>query len=323
MKKLLALLLVGMMIFSFAACGDNNTTDPDNGNPGVSKSGENNDIAVKTAAIDGYELPDVALAYVGTLNRAYNDYHRDAEAHFYVKSKDADREAFNALVDYYASNGGTLDEEMSGSASKHFDFEWGRIEVAHFGADEEISAFIIVPEYPIADNGGEDTSGTTEPDNTGNNSDENNEVDTWNVESFLKLYGFDAENLKPNYFTSFEELEIVGSTEPGKRNSKGIVKINVEKGKTTADDYNAWFENLYAKMTELSDDEKLWYTGGKAMEAPTLEELKAESWWSKTPGSTCYITVNENGKSTRINLAYSYDVETEQYKIIILVHSVS
>jgi len=172
------------------------------------------------------------------------------------------------------------------------------------------------------DQGGEDISGTTEPDNTGNGT-ENNDVDTWTVEIFLKLYGFDAEDLKPNHFTSFEELEIVGSTEPGKRNSKGIVKINVEKGKTTADDYNAWFENLYAKMTELSDDGKLWYTGGKAMEAPTIEDLKAESWWAKTPNSTCYITVNENGKSTRINLAYSYDVETEQYKVIILVHSVS
>ena len=73
----------------------------------------------------------------------------------------------------------------------------------------------------------------------------------------------------------------------------------------------------------LSDDGKLWYTGGKAMEAPTLEDLKAEAWWTTRPGSTCYITVNENGKSTRINLDYSYDLEAEQYKVIILVHSVS
>ena len=47
MKKLLALLLVGMMIFSLAACGDNNTTDPDKDNPGVSQSGENNDSGDK------------------------------------------------------------------------------------------------------------------------------------------------------------------------------------------------------------------------------------------------------------------------------------
>ena len=43
MKKLLAILLAAMMVFALAACGDNNTTDPDKDNPGVSQSGENND----------------------------------------------------------------------------------------------------------------------------------------------------------------------------------------------------------------------------------------------------------------------------------------
>ena len=43
MKKLLTLLLAMLMVFSLAACGDNNTTDPDKDNPGVSQSGENND----------------------------------------------------------------------------------------------------------------------------------------------------------------------------------------------------------------------------------------------------------------------------------------
>ena len=37
MKKLFALLLAMMMIFSLAACGDNNTTDPDKDNPGTSQ----------------------------------------------------------------------------------------------------------------------------------------------------------------------------------------------------------------------------------------------------------------------------------------------
>ena len=38
MKKLLALLLAIMLVFSLAACGDNNTTDPDKDNPGTSQS---------------------------------------------------------------------------------------------------------------------------------------------------------------------------------------------------------------------------------------------------------------------------------------------
>ena len=43
MKKILAILLAAMMVFSLAACGDNNTTDPDKDNPGTSQNGgENN-----------------------------------------------------------------------------------------------------------------------------------------------------------------------------------------------------------------------------------------------------------------------------------------
>lgn len=42
MKKLLALLLALMMVFALAACGEN-TEKPNNDNPGVSQSGENND----------------------------------------------------------------------------------------------------------------------------------------------------------------------------------------------------------------------------------------------------------------------------------------
>ena len=38
MKKLFALLLALMMVFALAACGDNNTTDPDKDNPGTSQS---------------------------------------------------------------------------------------------------------------------------------------------------------------------------------------------------------------------------------------------------------------------------------------------
>ena len=42
MKKLLAIILAALMLLSLAACGDNNTTDPDKDSPGVSQIGENN-----------------------------------------------------------------------------------------------------------------------------------------------------------------------------------------------------------------------------------------------------------------------------------------
>ena len=54
MKKLLAILLAAMMLLSLAACGDNNTTDPDKDNPGVSQSGENNDGGIDRSTASAF-----------------------------------------------------------------------------------------------------------------------------------------------------------------------------------------------------------------------------------------------------------------------------
>ena len=69
MKKLFALLLALMMIFSLAACGDNNTTDPDKDNPGVSQSGENNNSGEENK---GTGLWDVADADITILNEGHD-----------------------------------------------------------------------------------------------------------------------------------------------------------------------------------------------------------------------------------------------------------
>ena len=252
MKKLLALLLVGMMIFSLAACGDNNTTDPDKDNPGTSQSGnqggtenqggeENNggstgklpeglkayigqypflenlvfpddanvtefddsdysddkmvsitigsiyyndletyldkinatkedgyefaavlnsdgdplmvidfssikegriridaydygtasgSATLSTATIDGYDIPDVALKYVGTFEKAYDD----TDKVFYIKATDVTEGSFDALVDHYAANGGTLDTEYSTSSEKLFTFSWGKVIATRLGS---------------------------------------------------------------------------------------------------------------------------------------------------------------------------------------------
>ena len=60
-----------MMIFSLAACGDNNTTDPDKDNPGVSQSGENND-SQGGEENKGGELWDVADSDITILNEGHD-----------------------------------------------------------------------------------------------------------------------------------------------------------------------------------------------------------------------------------------------------------
>lgn len=60
MKKLLALLLIGIMIFSLAACGNNSTADSDKDSPGVSQSevnggGEKNNSGTSQSDNQGEE----------------------------------------------------------------------------------------------------------------------------------------------------------------------------------------------------------------------------------------------------------------------------
>ena len=69
MKKLLAILLAAMMVFALAACGDNNTTDPDKDNPGISQSGENNNSGEENK---GTGLWDVADADITILNEGHD-----------------------------------------------------------------------------------------------------------------------------------------------------------------------------------------------------------------------------------------------------------
>ena len=330
MKKLLALLLVGMMIFSLAACGDNNTTDPDKDNPGVSQSGNEGTTNSGVSGVlhelfdiqqleGNTAIPDFAKKAIGSLSWC-DDLGADSfgKYNYNIYMKEVTRDDFDTYVANLKANAPTNTTEGENFG---FYWNWGQITGTYFPDSGTLD--VVLTAQGDNQDGEENNSGTTEPDNTGNNSDENNEVDTWTVENFLKLYGFNAEDLKPNHFTSFEELKMADSKEPGKKGSMGSVTINVEKGKTTADDFNAWFESLYTKMTALSDDGKLWYSVAKTVEATPLSELQSGVLWADMPGGLCVITTNVDGSAMTISISSKYDVELEQYSISITVMSVA
>ena len=73
MKKLLAILLAMMLVFSLAACGDNNTTDPDKDNPGTSQSGNQGGTENQGGEDNkGTGLWDVADADITILNEGHD-----------------------------------------------------------------------------------------------------------------------------------------------------------------------------------------------------------------------------------------------------------
>ena len=84
MKKLLALLLVGIMIFSLAACGDNNTTDPDKDNPGTSQSdnqGGTENQGGEENWMDAYKMSNLVIPEGATVSDpiAYDATNRNIE----------------------------------------------------------------------------------------------------------------------------------------------------------------------------------------------------------------------------------------------------
>ena len=174
----------------------------------------------------------------------------------------------------------------------------------------------------------EETNDETIKESITDSNTENNEADTTETEDealsvadFLKVYGFTEEDITPNHFVSFDELEMDGSIPAGKKGSTGYITINVDKDATTKEDFNAWFEKLYAKMISLSVDGKLYKDAGKTTEATSLADLQSEAWWAVLPGSSCMFKTELANGSATLHLAYRYDMELGVYNLSIMYWS--
>ena len=84
MKKILALVLSAMMIFSLAACVDNNTTDPNKDNPGTSQSdnqGGTENQGGEENWMDAYKMSNLVIPEGATVSDpiAYDATNRNIE----------------------------------------------------------------------------------------------------------------------------------------------------------------------------------------------------------------------------------------------------
>ena len=166
MKKILALVLSAMMIFSLAACGDNNTTDPDKDNPGTSQTdnqggsenqgGEENkggkelydvtDAQITVAdGLDVSVIPAVAKKGVGTLKSGGYDLKKASLSSYSAQCEityfDVAKEGYDALLDYYKSNGATV-EEVFGTIDVIFD--WGKIVPVYHADQNQVSLTVYI-----------------------------------------------------------------------------------------------------------------------------------------------------------------------------------
>ena len=103
-------------------------------------SGVVGSVTISDATISGYDVPAVALKYVGTLDNAYSD----SDKVFFVKTKNVSYGAFGALIEYYENNGGSLDSASSTSSEKVYTFSWGTVAATHFGISGEMSVEITL-----------------------------------------------------------------------------------------------------------------------------------------------------------------------------------
>ena len=147
MKKLLALLLVGMMIFSLAACGDNNTTDPDKDNPGVSQSG-NNDGSERVPSTDYfYDHYDFCEEWMMPDDGVYTSYeytspdsNASGNEQVNVRIYDITEEQIAAYIQKVEEHGYT--HLIGDSYSKKTDFGTSMIKIGNYLEDGYIIVYI-------------------------------------------------------------------------------------------------------------------------------------------------------------------------------------
>ena len=159
MKKVLALLLSIMMLLCFVACDTNDDPNPsgsEGDKPGTSQSGEENrgskelydvtDAQITVAdGLDVSVIPAVAKKGVGTLKSGGYDLKKASLSSYSAQCEityfDVAKEGYDALLDYYKSNGATV-EEAFGTIDVIFD--WGKIVPVYHADQNQVSLTVYI-----------------------------------------------------------------------------------------------------------------------------------------------------------------------------------
>jgi predicted small lipoprotein YifL len=143
--------------------------------------------------------------------------------------------------------------------------------------------------------------------------------DEGSLSDFLAAYGLTEDDITPEHFIEFDELDMDGDKNAGEIGSTGFIKITVDKDATGEEEVKAWFEKVYGKMQQLSSDGKL-YTNFMSMDKEsTLEALYENPLWKDFPGTMWAYPYKMPKGDMKINVSTSYDYETGIYKMSVML----
>jgi hypothetical protein len=142
-------------------------------------------------------------------------------------------------------------------------------------------------------------AGTTSNGNTTPNDSEA----TGEIAEFLALFGLTEDDIKPEGFVEFQELEMSGTIGQA---GVGFIKIVVDKDKTEEAQIKAWFQKVFDKMKSLSLDKKLYTNYQKMDEEATLDKAFAVSTMPGTKWAYSY-TLPSGEARLQVSVSYSFD----------------
>lgn len=339
MKKILALALALVLVLSLAACGGKDKPAPaGSSTPAPAGGNSSSGTSQREKASDEDYLASVLDYVKGRHSDATFIYYDDSSTGIVLTVWACDPVPDNSdactTTSYWGYYGRTSAYERDKNAEliganvekSTVDVTWNddllcySYEMPSTWANEESRA----GDYTVAQKRGESTgqsqggdASASKPEETTGTDAPTPSGDAGTVADFLKLYGWTEDNLKPEHFIEFGELDMDGSTKAGQPGSMGFIKITVDKDATTPDDVDAWFEAVYGKMQELSTDGKLYKGFNKEKEAEPLAELMAGPLWADFPGGGCSYPYKLEIGESMIYVATSYDYETGTYKMSI------
>ncbi len=332
MKKLFLILLAIVMVVSFSACGSEQLEELENLASELEEfqnsldSQEQESNSSKNKGFNEIEVPeekrvsDIVITELKTDKKEYSV--GEAIRLKLTWTGTPDSNAWVGIIPAEIPHG---DEYVNDDADLHY------IYLEFNGQGEFYFEYELEPgKYTLRvnenDDGGAElawceftVSGKTAEEPEEDNEESSEPVDANSVAGFLETYGYTEEDIIPAHFISFEELKM-DAGEPGEIGSTGFIKINIESGATTQEDFDAWFEKIFAKMTELSKDGKLYNSYLLDTEATPLSELQASPVWSVLPGFGPYFyTYDLPIGNAVISVNGRYDTQKDSYSMSIAV----